>query len=75
MKCSKQMPENIVVENQPTQVSLPPRRLSHLLPSALSRMATAFCSVAWQLVAFSDVYLHKEFGSPGGHFGKVLGLF
>lgn len=66
MKCSKQMLENIVVENQPTQVSPPPQRLSQLLPSTLSRTATAFsfCSIAWQLVAFPGVYFHMGFGSP-----------
>lgn len=69
------MLENIVVDNQPTQVSPPPQRLSQLLLSALSRMATAFCSIAWKLVAFPGIYFHLEFGSPGRHFGKVLGLF
>lgn len=75
MKCSKQMPENIVVENQPAQVSFPLQRLIQLLPSVLSLTATAFCSIAWRSVAFPRVRFHVEFGSPGGHSGKVLGLF
>lgn len=69
------MPENIVVENRPAQVSFPLQRLSQLLLSVLSQTATAFCSIAWQLVAFPSVHFHVEFGSPEGHFGKVLGLF
>lgn len=75
MKCSKQMLENVVVEDQPTQVSPPWQRLSQLLLSTLSWMATAFCSIAWQLVAFPIIHFHVEFGSPGGCFVKVLSLF
>lgn len=73
MKCSKQMLENIVVENQPTKVSPRSTEAEPALRSALSQIVTAFCSIA-KLVAFPWGYFHVEFGSAEGHFGKVLGL-
>lgn len=74
MKCSKQMLENIVVENQPTKVCPCSTEAEPALWSALSQIATAFCSIAWQLVAFSWGHFHVEFGFAEGRFGKVLGL-
>lgn len=74
MKCSKQMLENIVVEKQPTKVSPCFTEAKPALWSTLSQIATAFCSIAWQLVAFPWRYFHVEFGSAEGHFGKVLGF-
>lgn len=68
------MLENIVVENQPTKVSPRSAEAEPALRSALSPTATAFCSTAWQLVAFPWGYFHVEFGSAEGHFGTVLGL-
>lgn len=68
------MLENIVVENQPTKVSPHSAEAEPALRSALSPTATAFCSTAWQLVAFPWGYFHVEFGSAEGHFGTVLGL-
>lgn len=68
------MLENIVVENQPTKVSPCSAEAEPALRSALSPTATAFCSTAWQLVAFPWGYFHVEFGSAEGHFGTVLGL-
>lgn len=74
MKCSKQMLENIVIENQPTKV--PPRsaEAEPALWSSLFQIPPAFCSIAWQLVAFPWGYFHEEFDSAEGHFGKVLSL-
>lgn len=74
MKCSKQMLENIVVENQPTKVSPCSAEAEPALWSSLSQIATAFCSIACQLVVFPWGYFHAEFDSAEGHFGKVLGL-
>lgn len=74
MKCSKQMLENIVVENQPTKVSPRSAEAEPALQSTLSLTVTAFCSIAWQLVAFPWGYFHVEFGSAEEHVGTVLGL-
>lgn len=68
------MLENIVVEIQPTKVHPHSAEAEPALWSALSQIATAFCSIAWQLVAFPWGYFHVEFGSAEGHFGNALGL-